>query len=234
MRSHLGRAIASAFSSDAVGELFDQLGVEQVDAGLVLGNLDLLTDAGAIALDQGGDNRGRGERAEREVGVEQHAGRLAISRAGVSGESAERDHAIADSLPRRLRSPGTHHRKTANDDARVYLLQVVEAQSETLHHAAGEVVGHHVRLADQAIGHAQPIGRAEIEVDAALVGVAVLEKRAGLDRRKVVGRKGDAKRVDSGVGFDLDHIRAEIGHQLSCQRPRRLPAEINHSDALER
>ena len=48
---HFGRAIAAPRRQLAVGELFDQFCVEQVDTGLVLRDFDLLADAGAVALD---------------------------------------------------------------------------------------------------------------------------------------------------------------------------------------
>ena len=55
--------IAVAGRGDAVGELFDEFGVEEVHGRFVLGDLEELALAGLLTLEEGGDEAGGGDGA---------------------------------------------------------------------------------------------------------------------------------------------------------------------------
>ena len=106
--------------------------------------------------------------------------------------------------------------------------RIVEA--EFLHHAAGEILHHHVGLRDQFARNLQRRRVGEIERDTALVAIEAEKRRAlAADFRVlIVPRIVAAIRV-----FDLDHLGAEIGQRLRTGGSGDNPGEVDNQQTIE-
>ena len=235
VRRVLGRAVADPRRVGVVDQRVDQLGVEQMHRGLVLRDLDLLPLARAFAVDQRRDDLRSGDRREREIGVQRaEPDRRAVCLSRLPHHARKPRHAVADPAPAVVRPPGAHHRERGVDQVRLDRAQLVVGEAELLHRAGREVVGHDVELVEHAADQLEALRLVQVERDAPLVGVGVVEECAGVDRETARRVRELAHAVQPGGGLDLDHIRAEVGQHLGDQRPRRHPAEIEHAHAGQR
>ena len=121
-------------------------------------------------------------------------------------------------------------RDRAIDQARIGRRDRRIVETEFLHHAAGEILHHDIRLRDQFARDLERRRIGEIERDAALVAIEAEEGRALAADFRVFVRP----RIVAAVRvFDLDDFGAEIGERLRAGRTGDDPGEIDHQQTVE-
>src|SRR5882762_2593336 len=115
----------------------------------------------------------------------------------------------------------------AVDQPRILLLQQVPPEAQTVHHADGEVLHHHVGLAHETEEERLTVGLLEVENHRLLVGVQH-DQGIGLDLT-LAGPDDIALRA-----LDLEHARAHEAEQQATVRALVDLAEIEHQQAVER
>ena len=87
---------------------------------------------------------------------------------------------------------------------------------------------------DEIHGHADRLGMAHVQRDAALIAIEVVPQAALLPRPRIGARR--LTPVAHAVGvvrpLNLDHLGTEVGQDLGALRPRDHPGEVEDADAL--
>jgi hypothetical protein len=146
------------------------------------------------------------------------------------GEAAKGDDAAPDGAPVLMRTIATHDRETRHDNVRSKAVQALVTESPLVHLVRCEVGRHEVEEGDELLDQLAGPRLAEIERNALLVRIAVLEERPCVDAevlRRVV-KLTDA--VDSFGSERACSLPAEVEHailakgEVSChlRTPRRL------------
>ena len=86
-----------------------------------------------------------------------------------------------------------------------------------------------VGVLKELAGNRAALGRGQIEGDAALVGVDLIE----IDAVLAIGRHVMPAGVADDRGFDLDDVGTQFRKHLRGPRARQQPAEVNDTDALQ-
>jgi hypothetical protein len=118
----------------------------------------------------------------------------------------------------------------AHHEARIARAEHLIAKSHALDGAGLEVLDHDVRAVDQALDCSETSRLAKIDAHAALVTVAGQIVRA----HATVERPPCPAHIAVRTGFDLDHIRAEIGQHHRAERSRQRAAQFDDLDSLQR
>ena len=113
--------------------------------------------------------------------------------------------------------------------------QVVDPVAQRRHRAGREVVDHHVGAGHQATDDLAGGLAAQVERQAALVGVVDLEQAVGVGRRLDVGRveRQPAEQAEVLGRLQADDVGAEVGEQLGAVGAGPDPGEVADADALE-
>ena len=99
-----------------------------------------------------------------------------------------------------------------------------------LHHPAGEILDHHIRLGNELAGHLQRLRSGKVERDAPLVAVEAEIGGALAADFSVL----EVPRVVAAVGvFDLDDLGTEVGQRLRAGGPGHDAGEIHHQQSVE-
>ena len=125
-----------------------------------------------------------------------------------AGDRHQAAHALGDLIEARPVAIGAVLTEAGNagvDDALVDLAQRLVVDAEALFHVGAEILHHHVGLGDQAAEGGKPLRRLQVERDAALVAVQILE--VGTIARPA----GRLAPFEMRRGLDLDHIGAPVG-----------------------
>ena len=132
------------------------------------------------------------------------------------------------------------HGRITGDDARVGGHDVLGKEVPLLQHARREVGHEDVGALDQAVGHLLPALAVEVEQEAELARVEVVEVAGGVVgvghlRAVLVEGDGldDAEGVDAGLGFDAHDLGAEGGEGLACDGAGAEPGEVGDAHALQ-
>jgi hypothetical protein len=118
----------------------------------------------------------------------------------------------------------------AVDDAGIDGANVFIVQAEPLHSLGAHIADQHVGLLGERKGVRLALGRFEVEHDTAFIAVGLQEQRshAGVPPRT------DPAHGVTGLGFDLDHIRAQISQQLGGRWPHDDGGQVQHPYARQR
>ena len=121
-------------------------------------------------------------------------------------------------------------RDRAIDQARIGRRDRGIVEPELLHHAAGKILHHYIRLGDQRARNLERGRIGEVERDAALVAIEAEKCRAlAADFGMFV-----MARIVAAIGiFDLDHLGAEIRQRLGTGGTRNDAREVDHQQAIE-
>ena len=213
----------------------DQIG-HAVEAGHRHGgvdqrDLDLLAAAEPVAGDQRQQDRVAGRHARRHVDDRRSGShRLSIRKAVQRHEAA---FGLRDRIEARTQGElalAAIGRDRAIDQPRIGRRDRRIVEAEFLHHAAGEILHHHIRFRDQFARHLQRRRIGEIERNAALVAIETEKGRAlAADFRMFIV----AGVVASIRVFDLDHLGAEIGQRLRAGRAGNDPGEVDNQQTIE-
>ena len=228
--AHPGRRLSGGEGARGlVGQCREQ-GGEQVHLHPVAGRC-VRAGIGCVTGTQGEqDAAERVEPGEHVHEGDPHLARLLVRAAGDAHQPADRLHeqVIAGQSGA---GAAAEARDRAVDDARVHGPQLVEAQTEALHHAGPEVLHHHVGGLGESPGHGQSRVGAEVADDAALVAVHRPEV-GGVALR--VDRREPLPGVVTGRALDLDHVGAEVGQHHGGVGPGQHPREVGDAQARQR
>src|SRR4030095_10698852 len=117
----------------------------------------------------------------------------------------------------------------------LHLPEVVVAEAQAVHRTHAEVLGHHVRVADELLEQPEPLGRLELERDAELVPLAILRGWSPL--RDTVARALDAEGYALAAPvprLDLDDARAHVGEQHRAEGHGDDLTEIEPGEVVQR
>ena len=191
--------------------------------------LDILALAGFLALEQRGHYSECREQSRSHVGDRRPRAHRPLSRQ--AGDRHQPTHALRDLVEARPRlvGPGLAiGRDRGIDDARIDGFQVRIIDPQPPLHVGAKILDHHIGLPrEPQQGRAARLAF-QVERDAALVAVQVLE----------VGTvAGAADRVAAFQPFrrlDLDHVGAPIGELARASRARAHPRQVEHRQLAER
>ena len=185
--------------------------------------------AGLLALEQGHQDAERAEQPARQVGdgnADPHR-----PAAGLAGDRHQAAHALGDLIEARTLAVGpvlAEARDAGVDQPRVDLAQRRIVDAEPLFHVRPEVLDHHVGLGGQPAQHGNAARRLQVERDAALVAVQVLEVRSVPRATQSVALFQVAWQLD------LDDVGTPVGQLPRGGRSRADPRQIKYRVAGER
>src|SRR5690606_25651557 len=121
--------------------------------------------------------------------------------------------------------------KRAVDDVRADLAELFVVQAPRLHDARREVLDHNVADGDEALEDVEAERVADVEENALLVAVEVVEE-AGVVERRGVADDGppEPDGIDRLGVFDADHLGAEVGEDPGGSGPGDDPGEVADTD----
>src|SRR6185295_10979675 len=119
-----------------------------------------------------------------------------------------------------------------HDQSRMLASEILADEAERDTPARGDVVDQYRRSSQKAGERIAALGAAEIQGDAALVGVQVEERAARLGIRLAFRKRTAASQRISLGRLDLDDVGAEIGENLSPERGRYALAVLDDPQTL--
>ena len=172
-RRRAGAAVAAAVRLLAAERDLPDVRPEAGDGGLELRDVDPLPGAAAFAVQQRADDR-RHRVVARDVVGQWHGRhrRLAVGVARQVVEAGERGEVGAPRLVVAVRALAAAVARHAHvDDVRVHRAHVLVVDPQRVDRRHAEVRQEHVALLDEAVEELTPLGRLELEADAALLRV---------------------------------------------------------------
>jgi hypothetical protein len=211
-----------------------EIGVQLRGQGRVGGflhrHLDEAAPAGTLALEQ----RGEGGGIEVDPGNEIDDRRAGLDRRPVlkAGRRDQPRHRLDRQIHRQIvavRPCQAVTRARGIDEARVYPVQYLPADAETVHDPGREILQHHVAALDHAEQQCSAALMLQVQSDRALVGVQHRDRKG----RALAWRRPPTQRLAL-RRLDFDHVGPRLGHQQGRIRPLIDLAEIEHDDTGER
>ena len=201
-----------------------------------LGDVDVLALAGPVAMVEGHHD---GDGAVVAGGVV-HV-RVSPASRGLSGEAGhdcEAAEGLGSGTPRGevlIAARVAVARNGAVDDAGIDGALSLEVQSPGLEDAAGEVLDDDIADGDEPVQELHSQGVADVQEDAFLVAVEVVEEARVVERRAfAVDGAAETDGVDCLGMFDPDDFGAEVGKDAGGGGPGDDPGEVADADAGER
>ena len=231
----MGVAVADGLRLDAVEAVVRHRLRDEGSKGLGHGGLDGLALAGPGAVAHGFEHAEEGVAAADEVGGE------AAEDAGVAGRIGGGGGDAAEQIDDAMESGEVLERAGASkggdgevDDVGPDAADVVVGQAELVGDAGGEVLDDDVADRGELLGDGEPFGDADVEDEAALVGVHHVESAAAVDAADALGVGGqDAHRLEVRI-LDEDDLGAEPSKHLGDVGHGDHLAEVEHAEPLER
>ena len=231
---HAGRNAGRVVVAGLLGDLARieparSLEIEHEDLGLQKRGLDLLPLPRFLPLEQRDEDP---ERAEEPCGEVRdgnaHPHRAPPRLAGDRHETAQSLRDLIDSGPVAIGAVLAESGDARVDEPRVHLAEcrIVDAQPDL--HVGPEVLHHHVGPRSETPQHGDAFLRFQIDGDAALVAMQVLEVGA------VARPAGRVARVEVLGRLDLDDVRSPVSKLADAGRSRADPGEIEHREAGQR
>ncbi len=201
-----------------------QLAVEQRD-------VNLLRLAGALAMQQCGVERDRGEQPAAQIANRgADAGQRHPRMAGDAHHPAEPLHHHVVGRIVGIGSGMTEARCRGIDQTRIARVQGIPAIAELFHRPRAEVLDQGVSLVEQPLENIAALRGFEVERDRFLAPV----DRGEIGRFAIFERAVLARVVALLRRLDLDHPRAQLGHQHRAIGSREDAGEIDDGDAGKR
>jgi hypothetical protein len=191
--------------------------------------LDPLAFAGLLALEQRGENAQRAIQACRRIGDSAAGAHRAASR--LAGNRHQSAHALRHLIEAGALGVWAGLTKSGNageDDFLVDQLQRLVIDAETELDVRPEVFSDHIRAPDELFENFQSIRVFQVQREAALVAMQILEVGAGALAAPAVGHVQPRRRLD------LDHIRAPVGELAHRRRAGTHPRQVDDTEAGQR
>ena len=233
VRSHRGVVVAARLQGASGQGVFHQAEALRDHGGPQHRNVDELPLAGAVAVVQRGrDGEHRVERpADVSEGVfeSQRPTILVSHRAVEAGQGPDGRSVGAQVAQRAVLSGGGNgcHDDVGLDGAERFI-----AEAQTIHHTGREVLDDNIAAGRQSFGEFDSLRFADVEGNAQLAAVDVVEHRV-LFGVGLVADDGSAQShiVQTLAGFNLDDLGAHVGQNHAGDGAGQHPAEIQHTVA---
>ena len=205
------------------------LEVEQRDHRVEQRHLDPLALARFLAFEQRGHDAQRAVEACRRIrhrtaGAHRAAARLA-------GDRHQPAHALGHLVETRALGIGAALAEAGNageDDLLVDLFQRLVIDAETVLDVGPVVLGDDVGFFDELHENLQAVRILQVQREAALVAVQVLEVGAGALAAPAVGE------IESGRRLDLDDVGAPVGELAHCGGTGTHAGQVDYTEARQR
>ena len=208
--------------------------VDGVRRGLVDADVQVLAVPGRLSGAE--RNRGRERRAVPGV-VERDAARrlervvLGVARAGHRpAQGVQRE---VDSLEVAIRPRLTEVCDRGHDELRLYLAQHVVAEAEAFHDTRPVVLDEHVGRRDEVEQPLAALLGAQVEDDAALVGVEEQEHPRAVEAGDVAEEGWQRPRGVAAGSLHLDHLGAGVGEDARAERACRVLRQVDHAHVVQ-
>ena len=238
MRRHPQGAVAAAGRDPSVHGVVQQRRSQRRRHRLHLRHLHHLPLPSPLPVAQRRDDRHHGvsgvQREVRIVGA--HSERRSLGIPTQVADAADRSQHRAEAQEILVRPDQPLHRLVGRHDRRIDLAQLLVALAPIRDHARRVIRQEHVRLLDHAARHRRGAGRGHVEQERQLGGVEVVEVPAQVVRARLPRRERlpHPQRVDPGLTFDPDHLRAEVGQRPARDRSGAEPGEVGHANTVQR
>ena len=113
------------------------------------------------------------------------------------------------------------------DEARIEGGEALVIDAEPVLHVRPEILDQHVGLLDEALEHGAPFGRLQVQGEAALVAMQILEVDP------VPRAAGRIRALERRRRLDLEDVRAPIGELPNGRRAGADPRQIEHEKARQ-
>ena len=237
MRRHLRIAVSDGGRLDAVGRRLGDAGRQELDAGFGLRQIQPTALTGAAAVVERGQQTHQTKARRDEIGVRaEWADRQRVGPADDALVAGNRRAQVAKAGKGRPWARLAHQRSAEHHQAGLELAQGWVAQAPLGHLPGRERLDHHVGpVAHQVADHRTAAFAAQVQRQAELAGIAVLEQ-AGLLRvdRAAGERPHHPRRLDALAGFDPHHGGAKVGECAADQRAGDDPGQVQHLQACHR
>src|SRR6267154_4743337 len=127
----------------------------------------------------------------------------------------------------------TRHRHI--DDIRFDLAQLLVAEAPFLQHPGAEILDHDVGDGDQPLHDLQAFGASDIQAEALLVDVGVVEISRGVQIDLKILRRRSTRQPAALIlrPLDLDDLGSKSPQPTRGPRPGAHPAEIHHANVFK-
>ena len=156
---------------------------------------------------------------------------------GERGEPGQRSHRVGVRHVIAPRPGSAEARRADDDEPRVPRLQHLWTDAHTVEGAGAEVLDHNIGVLGEPKERLDALGLAEVQRDASLVAVHVVEvaARVGIElASREVHELRETGRIGSVTRLDLDYVRTVVGEHPRRVRSGEHPREVEHDDAVER
>ena len=197
--------------------------------GVDHGDVDVVALAALLAFEQGHQDRDQRGRTQRDIGHGQcRQGRRAPAVAPKTQHAGKClcAHIVRGPLRKRARLPERGQR--AIDDARRPRPDCCVPQPEAAHDAGAERIDDHVALFRELQEDLLALVALEVERHRKLAALGIAEIGG-----KALYRRPEPARGLALQAFDLDHLRAVIGHREAHPRAGKKAGQVEHADAVE-
>ena len=232
---HARVAVASALGDVAGRRVFEDGGIEGVDRGFELGEVDVLAFAGAVSMFEGGGESETGDVRREPVCIRDAcADGRAIGPSGQSRDTSRRLKGETEAFESGVGAVLALHGHRHHDDVRADLAHVFIVEPHLGEEARSEALRHDVRLRDKPgsdLGSAR-VSQVEghgtlVAVEVGVVGAAIETRRAGLPG----ATRSEGVRLVG--GFHADNVCAHHREELRRPRPNSDPGKICNTEAFE-
>ena len=204
---------------------------------LHLAEIDHGTVAGGLTIVQRGQDGHGPEITRRIVRVRvAEAGLLSSGPPGHAMDTADGLHDGSEDEVVLVRAAEAEARHPQVDKSRADRVHGLPRQAPGLQHVRAHVRDDDAAAGDEIQGHADRLGMAHVQRDAALIAVEVVPQPALFPRPRIGARR--LTPVAHAVGIvrplNLDHLSTEVGQDLGALRARDHPGEVEDADALKR
>ena len=195
-------------------------------------HLDRLAAAGALRIEDGGQQRDRRLQPHRAVGQRDRR----VARLGATllrEQRGDADGPLNQVVVRGLAGVRAVFAVTEGadvDDLRIHRRHRVVTQAEPRHRLRADVVDQRIATRRQTQAGIAALGLLEVEDDRALVAVQVHRHRAHAG----VAHRADGAQVVAGRRLDLDDVGTQVAERLRGVRPHHHGGQVENAQAVQR
>ena len=174
----------------------------------------------------------RGERiADGQIGAHRRPVRIA-------GEIAQSAHGLADCAEAGLIAirPGlAEARQAQHDQPGIFRAQAIVSQTPLFHSAGAEIFDHNIGIPRQLAHDRLPFGQTQVDRDRFFVARLCIPPERGTVMQLAPLAQRVSARLAVGRGrLDFDHLGAEFGKYLPCERAGDELAQFDDLDSIQR
>src|SRR5215469_13937494 len=237
IRNEIRMRIADALGKLAGDEIIERLERKRADRGIDQRRIDVTAAPGFLPPHQRRKNADRGIDAGKDIGDRYaDAHRWTVGGAGHAHDAAiALRHQVISRTPRRGTGlPETGHR--AIDQPRIGRAEALIVETEFGEAADLEILDQHIGPRGDLLHQTLALGRGEIQFNGTLAAVGAME--IGRIEVAAVGARHERRAPGPGIvaiaaAFDLDHVGAKVGEDLSGPRTGQNAGEFEYAQSSQ-